>query len=150
MLERSRAACAVVFAALALSGCTPRAAAVRSVDMDVPRTTITAIELLTTGCFGTCPAFDVRFTADGRATYAGSGYAPRLGRFIGRVDFVRLAAWIDSQQPETLANSYAMGWIDTPHVTLVVERGAYRKIVTTANETQTPVRSRAWCWRSRG
>jgi hypothetical protein len=122
------------------SACTPRPRGPTALYVDVPRTDITAVELQKSGCYGTCPAYTVRFTADGRATYAGDMYAPRLGRFAGLVDFERLAAWIDSQHPEALDDGYATGWNDTQRVTLIVERGPRRKVVTTAHESEIPLR----------
>jgi hypothetical protein len=129
-----------LFLALAATGCAPRPRGLTAPYVDVPRTDITAIELMKSGCYGTCPAYTVRFTADGHATYAGDMYAPRIGRFAGLADFERLAAWIDSQHPETLEDGYATGWIDSQRVTLIVERGTRRKVVTTANESEIPLR----------
>jgi hypothetical protein len=134
-----RAGCAALLA-IVLPGCAFHTTAARAPYTDVPRTTITAVELRKTSCFGRCPEFTVRFSGDGSARYAGGAYAPRAGTFVGRVDFERLAAWIDSQQPETLADEYATNWVDSPHVSVVVERGAHRKVVTTAHEGDTPVR----------
>jgi Domain of unknown function (DUF6438) len=135
-----RAVCGALVAAFLLTCCARDVPAGSAPYMDVPHSTITAIELRKTNCFGTCPAFAVRFTADGRATYDGGRYAPRVGRFAGRADFERLAAWIDSQHPETLADGYATNWIDTPTTTLVIERGSQRKIVRTSMESQAPLR----------
>jgi hypothetical protein len=129
-----------LFIALAVTGCTPRPRGPTTLSVDLPRTDITAVELRKSSCFGTCPAYTVRFTADGRATYAGVAYAPRVGRFAGLADFERVAAWIDSQHPETLDDGYATGGIDSQRVTLIVERGARRKVVTTANESEVPLR----------
>jgi len=37
-------------------------------------------------CFGNCPIYEVRLQADGTAEYTGGDYAPRQGRFEGRVE----------------------------------------------------------------
>ncbi|GEM_PF-4574862 len=129
-----------LFLVLGVTGCTPRPRGLATPYVDVPRTDITAVELRKSSCFGTCSAYTVRFTADGRATYDGEAYAPRVGRFAGLADFERLAAWIDSQHPETLDDGYAMGWIDSQRVTMIVERGTRRKAVSTANESEIPLR----------
>jgi hypothetical protein len=107
---------------------------------------ITAIELERTSCFGRCPAYRVRFTADDRATYQGFAYAPRRGQYAGAVDFARLAAWMDSQHPEELQPEYAGNWIDSPRVTIVVERGTRRSESMTAMESQTPLRFEGIVW----
>jgi Domain of unknown function (DUF6438) len=131
---------AVMLAVLLSASCARRAPALRAPYADVPRSTITAIELRTTPCYGTCPAFTLRLTADGVARYEGREYAPRVGSFTSRVDFERIAAWIDSQQPETLAAEYASGYVDTPVTTLVVERGKSKTTVTTRMMSDSPVR----------
>ncbi len=116
----------------------------------VPHSDITAIGIQRTSCFGRCPAFTVRFTRDDRATYVGVSFAPRIGRFAGLVDFERLAAWIDTQQPEQLEPQYAMNVIDSPHVVLTIERGAKRATVETAQESRAPLRFEGIVWAVEG
>jgi hypothetical protein len=70
----------------------------------------------------------VRFTADGRATYAGGRYAPLQGKFSGTVDFPSFAAWLDTQHPELLREQYSAA-IDSQIVTLTIDRGARRQTV---------------------
>lgn len=39
-----------------------------------------------TPCFGTCPAYKLTIFADGSALYEGRRFAPREGRYVGKVD----------------------------------------------------------------
>jgi uncharacterized protein DUF6438 len=87
---------------------------------------ITSITLRKTPCYGTCPAYVVRFLADGRATYAGGDYAPLHGKFSGVLDVAPLAAWIATQHPETLPDTYPSPSIDDPKVNLEIDYGARR------------------------
>ncbi len=101
---------------------------------------ITAIEMTKSECFGTCPSYTVRFTANGRATYDGGHFAPLRGRFSGLVDFPPLAAWVATQHPETLRARYAAGTIDSQIVTLTIDQGARRQRITTSEESVVPLR----------
>jgi hypothetical protein len=112
---------------LALAACGgPRNAAPENAGLGA----ITAITLNKSACYGTCPDYTVRFTADGRATYRGGHYAPLHGKFSGLVDFRALAAWLATQHPETLRNYPTM--TDGQTVTLVIDHGARRQIVVSS------------------
>jgi len=136
--------------AAALVGCHGAAPATRNTPFGmyvaVPPSDITAVELRRSGCYGTCPAYEVRFTVDDRATYSGEIYAPRQGRYGSLVDFARLAAWVDSQHPELLAPAYADNIIDSQRTTLIVERGTTRAQTTTTDASQAPLRFHGIVW----
>ena len=93
-----------------------------------------------TACNGTCPAYLVRFTADGRARYSGGGYAPLQGRFSGEFDFASLAAWIATQHPETLPDTGSTAAIDAPAVNLQIDYGARRVRITGIGEHSASLR----------
>ncbi len=45
-----------------------------------------------TPCFGTCPTFKITIFQDGSAMYEGRRFAPREGRYTGRVDAATMKA----------------------------------------------------------
>ena len=87
---------------------------------------ITAVTMQKTPCYLTCPAYTVRFLADGRARYVGRDFAPLQGRFSGLIDFAPIAAWIATQHPETLPDVHPAASIDAPNVNLEIDYGARR------------------------
>ena len=101
---------------------------------------ITAITMEKTGCNGTCPAYRVRFMADGRATYTGRDFAPLLGRFSGMYDVAPLAAWIATQHPETLPDNSSSAAIDAPAVNLQIDYAARRVRLTGIGENAASLR----------
>ena len=101
---------------------------------------ITSIAMEKTGCFGMCPAYLVRFMADGRARYTGGMYAPLQGRFSGNIDFASLASWIATQHPETLPDTHPTVNIDAPGVNLQIEYGARRIRLTGISENSASLR----------
>lgn len=101
---------------------------------------ITAITMQKTACYGTCPAYTVRFMADGRARYSGGSFAPMRGHFSGLIDFASLAAWIETQHPETLANTSRAANIDDPAANLQIDYGVRRVRVTGIDESSAPLR----------
>jgi len=101
---------------------------------------ITAITIEKTACNGTCPAYRVRFLADGRATYTGGDYAPLHGRFTGVFDVAPLAAWIATQHPETLPDKYPTADIDAPAANLQIDYGARRLRFTGVGESSASLR----------
>ncbi|HEY6236100.1 MAG TPA: DUF6438 domain-containing protein [Candidatus Elarobacter sp.] len=101
---------------------------------------ITSITMQKTSCYGTCPAYVVRFLADGRATYAGGDFAPLHGKFSGVFDFAPLAAWIAAQHPETLPDTYPTANIDAQAVNLEIDYGARRVRFTGVGESSASLR----------
>ncbi|HWT05841.1 MAG TPA: DUF6438 domain-containing protein [Xanthomonadales bacterium] len=101
---------------------------------------ITSIAMQKTACYGTCPAYLVRFMADGRARYTGGMYAPLQGHFSGNIDFAALAAWIATQHPETLPDTHPTVNIDAPGVNLQIEYGARRVRFTGISESSASLR----------
>ena len=101
---------------------------------------ITSITMQKTPCYGTCPAYVVRFLADGRATYAGGDFAPLHGKFSGVFDVAPLAAWIATQHPETLPDKYPTTSIDDQAVNLEIDYGARRVRFTGVAESSASLR----------
>jgi|GEM_PF-4517238 len=101
---------------------------------------ITAITMEKTACYGTCPAYVVRFMGDGRARYSGGSYAPLQGQFSGNFDFAPLAAWIATQHPETLPDTYPTVNIDAPAANLQIDYGARRVRFTGISEASASLR----------
>jgi hypothetical protein len=122
------AAAALIVALAACGG--PRSAPPENTGLGA----ITAITMEKTPCNGTCPAYRVRFLADGRAHYVGRDYAPLQGRFSGTFDVAPLAAWIATQHPETLPDKNSTASIDAPGVNLQIDYGARRVRFTGVGE----------------
>ena len=101
---------------------------------------ITAVTMQKTACQLTCPAYIVRFTADGRARYSGGSFAPRQGRFTGLIDFAPLAAWIATQHPETLPDTFPSAMIDDQAANLQIDYGARRLRFTGISEESASLR----------
>ena len=112
----------VLVAALGLAGSPACAADVTPQTLaEIPTTDITAIELHRLACFGNCPTFTLRLTADGRARFIGNDQRGHSGVLDAQVDFRTLAAWLVSQHIETLAKGYNSGTVDTPGIEVVIE-----------------------------
>jgi hypothetical protein len=92
---------------------------------------ITAITMDKSPCYGSCPAYSVRFSDDGRAAYVGGRFAALQGTFSGVADFPSLAAWVASQHPETLSDRYPVN-TDAPAVRLTIDRGSRRQTIEAA------------------
>ena len=136
-----RSLVAVVAMVLALAACggqraDPRRAPAENEGLGA----ITAITMQKTACYGTCPDYEVWFTADGRARYSGGNYAPLHGRFSGAFDFASLAQWIATQHPETLPDEYGSAQIDAQAVNLQIDYGARRVRVTGISEGSASLR----------
>jgi uncharacterized protein DUF6438 len=101
---------------------------------------ITAITMEKTPCYGTCPAYKVRFMADGRARYSGGDFAALQGHFSGIIDVAPLAAWIATQHPETLPDTYPTVNIDAPAANLQIDYGARRLRFTGISESAASLR----------
>jgi Domain of unknown function (DUF6438) len=138
---RSLAAYLALLAALAIvPGCAHKGEVTSQTLADVPASDITAIELLRTPCFGRCPAYTVRLTADGRARFSGDDRGTHKGVLAAQIDFRSLAAWIDSQHLETLDETYASGTVDAPGIELAIERHGVTKRYRTYNAAILPLR----------
>jgi hypothetical protein len=101
---------------------------------------VTAITMEKTACYGECPAYRVRFMADGRARYFGGSFAPLQGHFSGTIDFASLAAWIATQHPETLPDTHPTVNIDAPAANLQIDYGARRVRITGIGENSASLR----------
>jgi hypothetical protein len=54
-----------------------------------------AITLRRGPCFGNCPIYELTLRGDGTASYDGGDYAPRNGRYEGRVDPAAVESLLD-------------------------------------------------------
>lgn len=94
---------------------------------------VTEIGLERTMCYGTCPDYTVTIRSDGRVSYDGGRYAPRHGKFTGRVSpyyFETLARFIVDSNFAKLADSYTAGVTDNPTIYTSVVRNGKRKVVS--------------------
>lgn len=85
-------------------------------------------------CFGNCPIYEVRLQADGTAQYTGGDYAPRQGRYEGRVDPEVVEALIDRLREVgfwRMAVDRQIRVQDAPEATLTAERRGDRHRVHT-------------------
>jgi hypothetical protein len=93
---------------------------------------ITEIRLERTPCFGGCPVDQVILRPDGTATYIGTRFVPKSGRYSGtfhREDFSRLARLLESQGFFDMQDRYAIGATDMPSIITGATRGGATKTV---------------------
>ena len=88
---RSLAAVPAILAFAIVAGCAHAGVTSRTLA-DVPPSDITAIQLQRTPCFGSCPAYTLRLTADGRARFSGDDMRTHKGELAAQIDFRSLAA----------------------------------------------------------
>jgi hypothetical protein len=105
----------------------------------LPVTDIREIRLERWGCREFCPSYTLIFRSDGSATFIGMFFVPRVGRYSGRVDFPRVAAWLESEHIDRFANGYGLGWLDADGGQLTVIRKDSTKVIRTANTDFLPV-----------
>lgn len=94
---------------------------------------ISEIGLERTMCFGTCPNYTVIIQSDGKVFYNGGQFAPRKGKFTGKVSswgFDQLARYISDSQFSKFADSYTIGVTDNPTVYTSIVTNGKRKIVS--------------------
>jgi hypothetical protein len=94
---------------------------------------ISEIGLERTMCFGTCPDYTVIIEKDGTVFYNGGQFAPRKGKWKGKVDpwrFDELARYISDLQFSKFADSYTANVTDMATVYTNVVTNGKRKIVS--------------------
>jgi hypothetical protein len=82
------------------------------------------INFSTSGCFGTCPIFELIIQADRTAKYHAIDYNKRKGRFTAVIDtaaYARLLATLQYIRLPTLKDSYRVNWTDDQTVELEVK-----------------------------
>ncbi|WP_037245188.1 DUF6438 domain-containing protein [Rhodopirellula baltica] len=73
------------------------------------------IELERTGCFGRCPAYTVRFSSGGNASYIGMKHATRLGAHDSKIDiwnYARICMAIEKFDLLNGPTKYSAPWTD--------------------------------------
>ncbi len=81
------------------------------------------IQVEHTPCFGTCPVYRYTLRADGRATYCGEHFVPKLGVYRGELSlgtFRRLARLLLTHRFKTLRELYDLPVTDMPSVIITV------------------------------
>ncbi|MBS7563820.1 hypothetical protein KHS38_05340 [Mucilaginibacter sp. Bleaf8] len=76
---------------------------------------IKSIKFRTSGCFGTCPIFELNIAADGTAKYVAEGYNPKQGSFKGKLSPNRLQellSLINYINIKKLQDNYQVNWTD--------------------------------------
>jgi hypothetical protein len=85
-------------------------------------------------CFGNCPVYEVVLRGDGTATYDGGDYAPREGRFEGRVppeEVAALLAMLEEVDFWHMEPDRQIRVMDLPEIVLTAERRGRRHRVHT-------------------
>lgn len=93
---------------------------------------ISEIGLERTMCEGMCPEYTVLIQSDGTVSYQGGKYAPRKGRFFGKITrwrFNQLARHIDDANYQKLSRSYASAGSCMPSAYTSVVTNRTRKVV---------------------
>ena len=84
---------------------------------------IKSIYMERTGCFGTCPSYELTFHIDGTAEYNGRNHVDRRGKYTGKISlwsYGRLCYLIDKIGFEDFNENYRAPWTDSPSVTIVL------------------------------
>ena len=84
---------------------------------------IRQIHFSASGCYGTCPVFDLVVLADRTATYNAIQFNKRKGKFQATLDtasYNTLVATLDYIQPSSLKDAYRVNWTDDATVALEV------------------------------
>ncbi len=91
---------------------------------------ITAITLVRTDCYGSCPVYVLRLERGGRATYDGIRYVPQVGRFKGRTQSFDQLAYFAALRLMRLKDIYTkpITCQSTTIVTIETEEG--RKLIS--------------------
>ena len=85
----------------------------------------TEIQLERTSCFGSCPSYSVTLHADGTAEYVGRKFAPKTGKFTGKIyaaDYVQLCWAIEKFKLLQGPRSFSEIVIDAPATILRVRK----------------------------
>jgi|GEM_PF-2201527 len=92
-------------------------------DQTVDSLPYAAIVLERSGCFGTCPAYKVRFDKTGVATYAGEAVVSMVGSYTGEItfsDFVHLCNAMEHMNFQWMKDSYEANWTDDSSATVTL------------------------------
>jgi hypothetical protein len=74
-----------------------------------------SITIFRTGCFGSCPVYQMILHRDGRAELNAKAYLPRLGKFTGEVDihtYGKLCYLLESSHFSKMSSEYRANWTD--------------------------------------
>jgi hypothetical protein len=85
---------------------------------------VSQISFSTSGCYGTCPIFELAIQANRTARYNALNYNKRKGRFTAVIDtaaYARLLATLQYIRLPTLKDSYRVNWTDDQTVDLEVK-----------------------------
>jgi Domain of unknown function (DUF6438) len=92
-----------------------------------------SIAILRTGCFGTCPVYEMVLHRDGSAEFNAQAHLPKLGKFIGEArlhTYGRLCYLIESSHFSEMSSSYSANWTDDSTCIVTVTSGATVKAVS--------------------
>ncbi len=99
---------------------------------------ISEVTILHTGCFGTCPVYELTLRRDGTATYVGSNHVAKVGTYtasIGAARFDHLARAITLHGFNRFKPNYTISITDQSHVITTVVQGGHRKTVDNYADT---------------
>jgi TonB family protein len=107
----------------------------RSGEGNVPleRTLVDFVELSRSRCFGSCPSYSVRVSADGRVVWNGADYVLEHGLRSGWIDPSAARGLIDRFRTKefwSLCGSYSRMVTDNSTVTVAVTFGGHAKVVS--------------------
>jgi len=100
-----------------------------------------------TGCYGTCPAYDVKLFSDGHIIYNGVEDVPRLGKFESRIDPIRINEIFkqaDAHRFFELAEFYPLNEKminELPSTTTFFKKGSIEKTITNNHDSPIVLRS---------
>ncbi len=92
-----------------------------------------SISIRRTGCFGTCPVYEMVLHRDGRAELSAQDHLPKLGRFVGEVrlgTYGRLCYLIENSRFNEMNSNYRANWTDASTCIVTVTAGGTTKAVS--------------------
>ncbi len=94
---------------------------------------ITRIEFKTSGCFGSCPVYELDISKNGEATYNGIDFVDKKGEYklqIDKKDWNYLESFVKSIDLEKLKDEYEVNWTDdqTSYLTVYSNNGTKKSI----------------------
>lgn len=92
-----------------------------------------SISIRRTGCFGSCPVYEMVLHRDGSAEFNAEAHLPKLGKFVGEAHlglYGRLCYLIESSHFNEMSSSYRGNWTDDSTCIVTVTSGAKVKAVS--------------------
>jgi hypothetical protein len=125
----------VLMLTLALSGCAAKKKAADSAPESVISSELLSadyISLFRSGCFGTCPVYQLKIMGNGDVIYYGRQFVSMIGIHVGSLDQSEVAELFESlneYQWKKYPEQYPIDNVDFPQFVLEYQRGDFIKVI---------------------